>query len=65
MSQGLDNLGKQLVREGIIDGNSAYFPEKYREYLVAAIAHMYGNPVPSYMFIENIIITPDNINEYF
>ncbi len=66
MSQGLDNLGKQLIREGIIDGNSAYFPEKYGEYLIpAAIAHMYGNPVPSYMFIENIIITPDNINEYF
>ena len=66
MSQGLDNLGKQLVREGIIDGNSAYFPEKYGEYLIpGALAFIYGNPVPPYMFIENIIITPDNINEYF
>ena len=66
MSQGLDDLGKQLIREGIIDGSSAFFPEKYGEYLIpGALAHMYGNPVPSHMFIENIIITPDNINEYF
>ena len=66
MSQGLDDLGKELVREGIIDGNSAYFPEKYGEYLIpGALAYMYGNPVPAYMFVENVIITPDNINEYF
>ena len=52
--------------EGINDGISAYFPEKYGEYLIpGALAFIYGNPVPPYMFIENIIITPDNINEYF
>jgi ribose transport system substrate-binding protein len=66
MSQGLDELGMQLVRDGIVDGDSAYFPEKYGEYLIpGALAHMYGNPVPAYMFIENVIITPDNINEYY
>ena len=66
MSQGLDELGKELIIEGIIDGDSAYFPEKYGEYLIpGALAYMYGNPVPAYMFMENIIITPDNINEYF
>ncbi len=66
MSQGLDELGKELIKEGVIDGDSAYFPKKYGEYLIpGALAYMYGNPVPAYMFIENIIITPDNINEYF
>jgi ribose transport system substrate-binding protein len=66
MSQGLDELGMQLVRDGIVDGDSAYFPEKYGEYLIpGALAHMYGNPVPAYMFIENVIITADNINEYY
>ena len=66
MSQGLDELGKELIIEGIIDGDSAYFPEKYGEYLIpGALAYIYGNPVPAYMFMENIIITPDNINEYF
>jgi len=66
MSQGLDELGKELIIEGIIDGDSAYFPEKYGEYLIpGALAYMYGNPVPAYMFMENIIITPDNVNEYF
>lgn len=66
MSQGLDELGMQLLRDGIIDGDSAYFPEKYGEYLIpGALAHMYGNPVPAYMFIENVIVTLDNINEYY
>ncbi|MES0341401.1 MAG: hypothetical protein ABUK08_03705, partial [Candidatus Humimicrobiaceae bacterium] len=63
---GLDDLGKKLIKEGIIDGNSAYFPEKYGEYLIpGALAYMYGVQVPAYIFIENIIITPDNINEYY
>ncbi|MBM3699611.1 MAG: sugar ABC transporter substrate-binding protein [Actinobacteria bacterium] len=66
MSQGLDDLGMQLVRDGVIDGDSAYFPEKYGEYLIpGALAHMYGNPVPAYLFIDNVIITPDNIDEYY
>jgi len=66
MSQGLDDLGMELVREGVIDGDSAYFPEKYGEYCIpGALAYMYGNPVPPYMFVENVIITPDNIDEYY
>ena len=66
MSQGLDDLGMELIRDNIVDGDSAYFPEKYGEYLVpAAIAHMYGNPVPPYMFVDNVIITLDNIDEYY
>jgi ribose transport system substrate-binding protein len=66
MAQGLDDLGKELIREGVIDGDSAYFPEKYGEYCIpGALAYMYGNPVPSYLFVDNVIVTPDNIDEYY
>ena len=66
MSQGLDDLGMQLVRDNIVDGDSAYFPEKYGEYCVpGALAYMNGNPVPPYMYVENVMITPDNIAEYY
>lgn len=66
LSQGVDDLGLQLIREGVIDGDSAYFPEKYGEWLVpAALAHIYGDPVPAYMFIDNVIITKDNIDQYY
>jgi ribose transport system substrate-binding protein len=68
MSQGLDDLGKDLVRRGIISGNSAYFPEKYGEYLIpGALAYMYGGAeaVPQNMYVDNVIITPENINEWY
>ena len=66
VSHGLDDRGKELIRSGIIDGGIAYFPERYGEYLVpAALAHIYGNPVPAYIFMENIVITADNIDEYY
>jgi ribose transport system substrate-binding protein len=65
-SQGLDELGIELIREGVIDGDSAYFPEKYGEYLIPGVlAKLYGNPVPSHMFVDNVIITPNNIDEYY
>lgn len=67
-SQGLDELGMQLVRDGIVDGNSAYFPEKYGEYLIpGSLAYMFGGAeaVPMEMFVENVIITIDNIDEYY
>ena len=65
-SQGVDELGMQLIREGVVDGDSAYFPENYGEYCVpGALAHMYGNPVPSHLFVENVIVTIDNIDEYY
>jgi ribose transport system substrate-binding protein len=65
-SQGLDDLGKELIADNIVDGDSAYFPEKYGEYLIpGALAYMYGNPVPPYMFVDNVIITPENISEYY
>jgi len=66
VSHGLDDRGKEFVRSNVIDGGIAYFPERYGKYLIpAALAHIYGNPVPSYIFMENIIINSDNIDEYY
>lgn len=66
ISHGLDDTGKELVRSHVVDGSVAYFPKKYGKYLIpAALAHIYGNPVPVYMFMENIVINLDNIDEYY
>jgi len=66
VSHGLDDRGKELVRSGIIDGSIAYFPEKYGKYLIpAALAHIYGNPVPAYIFMENTVINLENIDEHY
>ncbi len=66
ISFGLDDRGKELVREGIIDAGIAFFPEMYGDYLVpAALAHIYGNPVPPYIFMESKVITLQNIGEYY
>jgi ribose transport system substrate-binding protein len=66
ISYSLDDRGKDLVREGIIDAGIAFFPERYGDYLVpAALAHIFGNPVPPYIFMENEAITAENIGEYF
>jgi len=63
---GCDELGKELVRNGITKGSVATFPEKYGEYIIpAALAHMHGNPVPPDMFTENILITKENIDKYY
>lgn len=66
ISYGLDDRGKELVREGTIDAGIAFFPEMYGDYLVpAALTHIYGNPVPPYIFMESEAITAENIGEYF
>ncbi len=66
ISHGLDKRGRELVRSGIIDAAVAYFPENYGMYLIpAALTYMYDNPVPPYIFMENAVITPDNIDLYY
>jgi ribose transport system substrate-binding protein len=66
VSQGCDELGVKSIRNGIIDADVAYFFEKYGEYCVpGALAQMYGNPVPAAMYVENVVLTKDNIDEYY
>lgn len=63
---GVDDLGKLQIRKGLSDAGIAFFPETYGEYLIpAACAILEGAPVPSHMYVENAIITKENIDEFY
>lgn len=63
---GVDDLGKLQIRKGLSDAGVAFFPEKYGEYLIpAACAILEGAPVPSHMYVENEIITRDNLDQFY
>ena len=63
---GVDDLGKLQIRRGLSDAGVAFFPEKYGEYLIpAACAILEGAPVPSHLYVENEIITLENIDQYY
>lgn len=63
---GVDDLGKLQIRKGLSDAGVAFFPEKYGEYLIpAACAMLKGAPVPSHMYVENVIITRENIDQFY
>jgi ribose transport system substrate-binding protein len=66
ITMGCDDVGKQQIRDGLIDGAVAFFPERYGEYLVpASVALMNDNVVPPFMYVENVIITKDNIDQWY
>ena len=63
---GVDNLGKLQIRKNLSDAGVAFFPERYGEYLIpAACAMLKGAPVPSHMYVENVIITKQNIDDFY
>jgi len=66
MTQGCDELGQSQIRDGLTDGSIAYFPEKYGEYVIPAMCSiLQGQPVPPYIYVENVVITQDNISTYY
>jgi ribose transport system substrate-binding protein len=66
ITQGVDATGQQQLRDGITDAGIAYFPEHYGEYLIpASVALMKGQNVPAFMYVENQIITKDNIDQFY
>jgi len=66
VTMGCDDVGKQQIRDGLTDGSVAFFPEKYGEYLVpAAVSFMNGELVPPFLYVDNVVITPDNIDEWY
>jgi ribose transport system substrate-binding protein len=66
ITQGCDATGQQQLRDGLTDASVAYFPEKYGEYLIpASVALMNGQNVPAFMYVENQIITKDNIDKFY
>jgi ribose transport system substrate-binding protein len=63
---GMDELGQSQIREGLSDGGIAFFPERYGRYVVPAVcAILDGQAVPPWIYVENEIITKDNIDQYY
>jgi ribose transport system substrate-binding protein len=66
VTHGCDELGQSQLRDGSSDGSVAYFPETYGEYVIPAVsAILEGQAVPPYIYIVNVVITLDNIDEYY
>ncbi len=66
VAQGLDASGVDMLKNREIDGDLAYFPEHYGWYTVsAALAMMQKQPVPPYMFVENVMVTPDTVGKWY
>ncbi len=66
ITQGCDEVGQQQLRDGLTDGAVAYFPEHYGEYLIpASVAFMNGQTVPPFLYVENQVITMDNIDQFY
>ena len=63
---GVDDLGKSQIRSGHSDAGIAFFPEHYGEYVVPAVVTiLQGEAVPPWIYIENEVITMDNIDEWY
>jgi ribose transport system substrate-binding protein len=61
-----DDSSMSAVRSGQQDMTVPGFAERYGEYLIPILQDiMAGNPVPSYVGIELVALTADNIDEYY
>jgi len=57
---------KQYINDGTIDAGIGQFPERYGEYLIPAVLSLTnGEPIPQIIYIENEIISKDNINKFY
>jgi ribose transport system substrate-binding protein len=66
ITQGADETANQQIVDGLVRASIAYFPEKYGEYLVpASVALMKGQVVPPFMYVENVVISMDNMKDYY
>jgi len=63
---GGDGLGQFQIRKGLSDAGIGFFPEHYGEYIIPAIcAMMQGHPVPPEIYVENKVLTKENIDRYY
>ena len=63
---GCDEIGQVQIRQGLTDAAVAFFPDRYGEYVVPAVcAILTGHPVPPYIFVENEVITKENIDRWY
>lgn len=63
---GVDELGQTMIRDGLSDAGIAFFPERYGEYVIPAVAAILtGNAVPPDIFVEHEVITKANIDKWY
>jgi ribose transport system substrate-binding protein len=63
---GTDDLGKKQIRAGQEHASVAFFPERYGEWLLPLLQDvMAGNPVPSFVGSQLVVITKANIDKYY
>jgi ribose transport system substrate-binding protein len=66
VTMGVDQLGQSLIRDSLSDAGVAFLPEQYGEYIVPAVAAILtGHSVPHAIFVQNEVITRDNIDRWY
>ncbi len=68
VGQGADRIVRKEIRQpgSRLIGSAAYWPERYGKRLIdVAQKILRGEPVPPAVYSEHILITKDNIDEYY
>jgi ribose transport system substrate-binding protein len=68
VGQGADRIARKEIRRpgSRLIGSAAYWPERYGQKLIdVAQAILRGEPVPPAVYNKHILITRDNIDEYY
>jgi ribose transport system substrate-binding protein len=68
VAQGADPSAQvEWMKEGsIFLGDTAYFPERYGEYLIPAIIDaLECKPLPPAIYVDHVFLTADNLCEYY
>lgn len=66
VGQGADVSSRDVIRDGTWVGSTAYFPERYGEFLIPNIIRLInGEDVPDPILVEHVFIDQSNIDEYY
>lgn len=66
IASGVDELGQAQIRSGAETASVAFFPERYGEWLIPLLQDVLaGNPVPSFTGTDLVVITSENIDQYY
>jgi ribose transport system substrate-binding protein len=66
ITMGVDDLGQTMIRDGLSDAGIAFFPERYGEYVIPAVAAILtGNAAPPWILVEHEVITKANIDKWY
>ncbi len=67
VSQGADaTIHDEIRNNPQYIGSTGYFPESYGTYVIPAIlAMLAGDPVPDPLFVDHVLISEDNIDQFY